>query len=82
MLVLMTAALLGDLILLPAILAGPLGRIFAGRNSKGVSCRPKRTQPEPKDAPPVTGQGPHGSLSPEGRARMIRRDAPHDQVRR
>jgi hypothetical protein len=46
MLVMLVTALLGDLILLPALLAGPLGRWF----------RPRL--PQPVDAPSVVGLGP------------------------
>jgi hypothetical protein len=79
MLVLMLAALFGDLVLLPAILAGPLGRVFAGRYRRPPS---EGSEPaEPEAVRPAAGQGPHGVLSPEGRARMIRRDAPHGRTR-
>ena len=41
MLVMLLAALAGDLILLPALLAGPAGRFFKPRDQ----CKPKATKP-------------------------------------
>ncbi|MEM9367763.1 MAG: MMPL family transporter [Planctomycetota bacterium] len=40
MLVLLAAALVGDLLLLPALLAGPLGRFFKPRHATASSSRP------------------------------------------
>ena len=48
MLVLLVTALLGDLILLPALLAGPLGRWF----------RPRPSQPTGQDSSPAMNAGP------------------------
>ena len=42
MLFLLCAALVGDFIFLPALLAGPLGGVFK-------SCRPANDEPDPRD---------------------------------
>ena len=55
MVTLLTAALVGDLLLLPAILAGPLGRVFDRKNKLGETDQPATTihrdisQPQPAE---------------------------------
>ena len=72
MLTLMTAALLGDLIFLPAMLAGPFGRVFS-REKKQVPALPAtHTTPHTKQVLGVSGN--LGS-------RRNRRDPAHDQTR-
>jgi predicted RND superfamily exporter protein len=53
MVTLLAAALVGDLILLPAILAGPLGRFFALGEAKTAAeqTAPKKKEVEPTDTP-------------------------------
>lgn len=48
MLVMLAAALIGDLILLPALLAGPLGRVFKPRVSRSPIPRSSTSESSPK----------------------------------
>ncbi|MGV3482835.1 MAG: efflux RND transporter permease subunit [Planctomycetaceae bacterium] len=57
MLVLLMTALLGDLILLPALLAGPLGRWFRPRGPVPVKTIPVTTHPYEGEAALVSGNG-------------------------
>jgi predicted RND superfamily exporter protein len=89
MLVLMFAALLGDLVLLPAILAGPLGRVFAREKNKPKQAQPEMAPDKDHVSQPVPTQGPHGSLSSgkrsrtsEAKSRKLRKDGAHDRPRR
>lgn len=70
MVTMLTAALIGDLLLLPAILAGPVGRFFCGRLAKqhAENSQPPSEPPEPASRPIV----------PPG---QVRHDAPHVRVR-
>ncbi len=72
MLTLMTAALLGDLIFLPAMLAGPFGRVFS-RNEPELESSP--SSPAAPHTKPALGD--NGNLGP----RRTRRDAAHDRTR-
>jgi hypothetical protein len=72
MLTLMTAALLGDLIFLPAILAGPFGRVFS-RQKKQVQASPgTHIAPHTKQ---VLGAGGNSG------SHRSHRDSAHDQTR-
>jgi hypothetical protein len=60
MLVLMAAALVGDLVFLPALLVGPLGRLF-GRGKKDktrqVECKTQPAEPPSDARSETTDQG-------------------------
>ncbi len=70
MVTLLTAALIGDLLLLPAILAGPVGRFFCGRLDKQHT---ENSQPPSDHTTP-----PSQIIVP---ASQIRHDTPHRSVR-
>jgi predicted RND superfamily exporter protein len=55
MLILLSAALIGDLIFLPALLAGPIGRFFTGRLKKQAEAQPEASAEVP--APHFLPQG-------------------------
>ncbi len=52
MLTLLVAALFGDLIFLPALLAGPLGRFFGPPSTKQGASSPSRAEREPEKSAP------------------------------
>lgn len=89
MLALLTAALVGDLIFLPALLASPLGRIFSvrpakkGRGGSAIEPAVDRTTEMP-GASELAGEGGEYRLEPEESSeaivrppQMLRRDGPH-----
>lgn len=72
MLALLTAALAGDLLFLPAILLGPLGRFFAGKKQVlsaeaelGIGPDANADEPQPSES----AEGGSGVPSPQSRAR-------------
>ncbi len=62
MIVLLTAALVGDLLFLPALLAGPVGRFFTGRLQRQVV---RRSVPEDVEPPSHGVPTPHFLTSPQ-----------------
>jgi hypothetical protein len=79
MFALMMAALVGDLIFLPAILAGPLGRVFDRKKKRAV-----RSDEAPADtARGPAAHAPHRSARTPGTAERvtIRPDQAHDSKR-
>jgi hypothetical protein len=72
MLTLMTAALLGDLIFLPAILAGPFGRVFSRQKQQVQASPGTHIAPHTKQVLGVGGNSSSG---------RNRRDSAHDQTR-
>ena len=63
MLVILIAGLVAELVLLPALLAGPLGRVFRPRRRRSQTGRPESLAAESPAALPVVQavpQGPHG----------------------
>jgi hypothetical protein len=56
MLLLLAAALVGDLVFLPALLVGPMGRLFSGK--KGVKERRTIEQPQTSTDVPVDAHTP------------------------
>ena len=69
MITMLGAALIGDLLLLPAILAGPLGKFFCARLEKDAVATSANgaTPPASSDATPATAAhttGPHIDISP------------------
>ncbi len=84
MLTLLAVALVGDLVFLPALLTGPLGRVFGPHRKK----RPPEPSPpagEPKDEPEVE-PSPAAQVPPPHHARRpgtrVRHDAPHRRAGR
>jgi hypothetical protein len=88
MVAILAAALVGDLIFLPALLAGPLGKAFCPRR-RSVEPPPKPIEdappvPRPAEAPLATGfttpesdpQTPHSPVS-RARSSIMRRDTRH-----
>ena len=83
MLTLLGAALVGDLVFLPAILASPLGKYFCPKQAR----QPKRAQepglvPEPAESAhesaTETGPTPHSGIrSKQGEPLRLRRDDSH-----
>ncbi|MFV2066667.1 MAG: RND family transporter [Pirellulales bacterium] len=71
MVALLSAALVGDLFLLPAILAGPVGKFFCGRLVRDVAASSGSGEPDEPETPP-----PHGS-----RGSAVRRDTQHRSLR-
>ena len=70
MLIMLTAALVGDLLLLPAILAGPVGKFFCGRLAQTVKeADDQRLKPHIPDT---------RRAAPAG----VRHDAPHERSTR
>ncbi len=66
MLLLMVAALVGDLVFLPAILAGPFGRVFNATGRKAQPSNPNSPSPPPisSNQPATEGPVPHGVNRP------------------
>ncbi|HHM12384.1 MAG TPA: hypothetical protein ENJ16_02450, partial [Planctomycetaceae bacterium] len=89
MLTLLFAALIGDLIMLPALLAGPLGRFFEPRRDRknsGGAPSPEgssETSPaEPAESRPAAPPAPHQPVPPTGSGEtgsgaILRRDRRH-----
>ncbi len=86
MLALLVAALVGDLIFLPALLAGPLGGVFCPKNSR-TSDSPG---PPPAEDDESAGTGddaadvfgtPHIGGTVSGRDRIVRKDRAHRPFR-
>ena len=89
MLTLLFAALIGDLIMLPALLAGPLGRFFEPRRDRknsGGAPSPEgssETSPaEPAESRPAAPPAPHQPVPPTGSSEagggaILRRDRRH-----
>jgi predicted RND superfamily exporter protein len=76
MLTLLTAALLGDLVLLPAILAGPLGRFFeVRRRTRGQAPVEDSAPVQPSEAV-ARAETPHSSAKLQGKetTAILRRD--------
>lgn len=71
MLTLLVAALVGDLLLLPAMLVGPLGRFFSGKlEKKETELGTPRREPAPHPALPHVSDAPRvGELPRAGRPR-------------
>ena len=90
MLTLLVAALVGDLVFLPALLAGPLGAFFEPRRQPGESqpAEPNPTahtaaqQVESTDGPhKPPGETPHSNVKPgQARKSVVRRDDRHDRL--
>jgi hypothetical protein len=77
MLTLLAAALAGDLIFLPALLSGPVGRVFRGSKKK----RPDK--PLPEEGAPAGGDEEVVAVPMAGTAakRHLRREPPHRSTR-
>ena len=73
MLTLMVAALVGDLVFLPAILAGPAGRVFNSTGSKPDSTRSRRRRRAGK---------PKAMFRTSSSERSVRSESPHRSVLR
>jgi hypothetical protein len=75
MLVLLAAALFGDLVFLPALLTGPLGRVFGPSRKKKA---PKASTPDgsPGEESPSDGAGAAPKTAPVV-TRHFRKDSPH-----
>ena len=84
MLVLMVTALLGDLIMLPAILAGPLGRVFDRRrgNQGHQAPGPSPALDEHAGIARRVESAHRPSDSAEGKLGMLRRDTAHNATKR
>jgi predicted RND superfamily exporter protein len=70
MISLLSAALVGDLLFLPAIIAGPWGKSFGRSVRKSAGVQPREVRAE-FDEPEVSPRRPHD------RAQRIRHDSPH-----
>ncbi|MFV1964965.1 MAG: RND family transporter [Pirellulaceae bacterium] len=95
MITILAAALVGDLVFLPALLAGPLGRCFCPRSRLDVADEGDAIEAEPATvespdmaapAAAVTGDSsppvtPHSPASKHG-SRSIRKDPGHNWLRR
>jgi len=86
---LLAAALIGDLIFLPALLAGPLGRFFCPRKAAQKQSEMPPVDAQPSEAQPAgttnapgqtTGATLHSSLkTKDGPTIAVRADKPHTQ---
>ena len=80
MLALLAAALIGDLIFLPALLAGPLGRMFR----PSVKDRAGTSAPSSVEEPPEGHVAtPHAAsdLGADGKPMVLRHDKAHRSIR-
>jgi multidrug efflux pump subunit AcrB len=80
MLTLLGAALVGDLIFLPAILASPLGKCFCPKPAKKSKSEPATGQVQESvlESTTESGSTPHGGLrSKQGEPLHLRRDRGH-----
>jgi hypothetical protein len=82
MLALLAMALLGDLIFLPALLAGPLGWFFEPRRPAAATpvgeLPAYADKPYVDEAPPARGETPHSGTRPQHvRGQYVRRDDGH-----
>ena len=73
MLTLLFVALIGDLVFLPALLAGPLGWFFETRRKAAAPAEPPRDNAAP--APHILGDSPVKRLQPTFDAHVRRDDA-------
>jgi hypothetical protein len=77
MLVLLAAALVGDLVFLPALLTGPLGRVFGPSRKEKASA----AQGPPNEGSPVEQPADDGAVAAPGHSpvvtRHLRKDSPH-----
>jgi len=79
MLVLLFAALFGDLVFLPAMLTGPLGRVFGPRGGKRSSDTPSPDDTPPSEAAKDAAKDNVANVpaSSQPAAPHLRRDSPH-----
>ncbi len=73
MVTLLTAALVGDLLLLPAILAGPLGRVFDRRSKRSPTTRPMDVAPldSPQPQPVEKGSTDSAPTATDSREKIL-----------
>lgn len=80
MLTLLAAALVGDLVFLPALLSGPVGRCFRTSKKKPSGEAPPEGEGEATE-PPSDGQLLPVPLAAPPRRRPLRHDSPHRSTR-
>jgi predicted RND superfamily exporter protein len=85
MLALLVAALIGDLIMLPALLAGPLGRFFEVAKKTAATAPPAAMQPaaatsEVSESLPARASTPHSSARTDAPPAVLRHDKGHRRV--
>jgi predicted RND superfamily exporter protein len=84
MLTLLTAALLGDLVFLPALLAGPLGRFFDVRRRPADQRKAQRAAMQEPGEPTRRAETPHSPVKAKGESAsaVLRRDPGGERLRR
>ena len=78
MITILSAALVGDLILLPAMLSGPIGKFFCSRAANG---KPKDQSDDSADPPAALSTVEAASSTPLSAASARRRDTSHRSAR-
>jgi hypothetical protein len=79
MLTMLAVALVGDLLLLPAILSGPLGRFFEKRTKegRGVASSPSGLATEQPESPASREPFSKPPDADRRRVKLVRQDRPH-----